>query len=145
VWPGSAQTALLFVGLPLLTALVLLASPLHDAPAPLPREEAAAPDSVSAPEPRFVELQPAPAAMPRPVATRPAHDEAVPAVIYEVRRTGRYRAREDAGAPVSGSAPAVMPTSRPRLRPVTSVEPVAAVAASAEARIIAASLAQQSP
>ena len=39
VWPGSAQTALLFVGLPLLWALVLMAAPLHDAGPPPAREE----------------------------------------------------------------------------------------------------------
>jgi hypothetical protein len=55
--------------------------------------------------------------MPRAVAKRAVLDGAVPAVIYELRRSGRVRARDDAGA-----APA-----------------------RAEARIAAASLAPQSP
>jgi hypothetical protein len=117
VWPGSAQTALLFVGLPLLTGLVLLASPLHDAPPPPLREEAAALTGAAAMEPVAAAPEPRPAAMPRAVAKRAVLDDAVPAVIYELRRSGRVRARDNA----------------------------APVAARAEARIAAASLAPQSP
>lgn len=117
MWPGSAQTALLFVGLPLLTGLVLLASPLHDAPPPPLREEAAALTGAAAMEPVAAAPEPRPAAMPRAVAKRAVLDDAVPAVIYELRRSGRVRARDNA----------------------------APVAARAEARIAAASLAPQSP
>lgn len=124
VWPGSAQTALLFVGLPLLTALVLLASPLHDAPPPVTRQEAAAPVSASAAEPLVAAPEPRPAAMPRAVARRAARESAAPAVIYEVRRSG---------------PPPVGPAARPE-----SIR-LATVPAGAEARISAASLGTQSP
>ena len=40
VWPGSAQTAAIFVGLPLLIALVLMAAPLHDPGPPPPITQA---------------------------------------------------------------------------------------------------------
>jgi hypothetical protein len=90
VWPGSPQTALIFVGLPLLTALVLLATPLHDPGPPAPREEitAALAGDVPTPAPRLVDRETGGAAMPRAVARRqPVSEERVPAVIYETRRT----------------------------------------------------------
>lgn len=148
VWPGSPQTALLFVGLPLLTALVLLATPLHDAVPPAPREEAAAPLSLPAPEPRVAERETGAAAMPRAVAKRQRVDGgAVPAVIYETRRT-RHRARENASTGTSGSAPAVLATRTsggwPHPATPESIT-LAGPSASAEARATATSLVTQSP
>jgi hypothetical protein len=149
VWPGSPQTALIFVGLPLLTALVLLATPLHDAAPPTPREEAAAPLSLPAPEPRVAKPETGGAAMPRAVAKRqPVDDRGVPAVIYETRRT-RHRAWEDASTAVSGSAPAVMATRTGGawLHPAATPESITLTAppANADARATATSLATQSP
>lgn len=84
VWPGSPQTALIFVGLPLVTILVLLATPLHDPEMP-PRPEAIAAD-VALP-PRVALAETATAASPRAVVRRqPADTGAIPAVIYETRR-----------------------------------------------------------
>jgi hypothetical protein len=96
VWPGSAQTAALFVGLPLLIALVLMAAPLHD-PGPPPRVEertaawtADAPaeppaDTPAAEDSAAVASFPARhAAVSRP---RRAAVEPVPAVIFVSRRT----------------------------------------------------------
>jgi hypothetical protein len=146
VWPGSPQTALIFVGLPLLIALVLLATPLHDA-APPPSEEAAAPLNPPAPEPRVAERETGATAMPRAVAKpQGAADTDVPAVIYETRRT-RHRARDNARTAVGGSAPAVMATrtSGAWRRPAAMPEPITLAGAPAEARATAASLAPQSP
>jgi len=89
VWPGSAQTAALFVGLPLLTALVLMAAPLHD-PGPPPALEAPA-AAVAEPVTDSTALaDPAPSFTTRhAIASRPSRDamlEPVPAVIYETRR-----------------------------------------------------------
>jgi hypothetical protein len=89
----------------LLTALVLLATPLHDPGPPAPRAELAAAlqgDDLPAAEPRVAERGIGAAAMPRVVARRPPTDDArVPAVIYETRRTV-HRSR-GARTPESGS------------------------------------------
>jgi hypothetical protein len=87
VWPGSPQTAALFVGLPLLIALVLMAAPLHDPGPPPPALQASA---APAPEiqPAASVLEPAP---PAPAHRRAVHSvrrvvsEPVPAVIFEPR------------------------------------------------------------
>lgn len=99
VWPGSPQTALLFVGVPLLTALVLLAAPLHDA-APLPpREETIAVTGRDMTElaPRRVETLTVVAATPRAVARRPPKEAAVPSVL---------RPRTDSRAAAASRLPA---------------------------------------
>ena len=130
VWPGSPQTALIFVGLPLLTALVLLATPLHDPGPPAPREGLTAPlrDDVPTPDPRLVEGDSGGAAMPRAVARRrPTIADRVPPVIYETRRT-IHRSR---GARVSGGG----------AEPIT----LAAATARAGSGPTAASLGTQSP
>jgi hypothetical protein len=126
VWPGSAQTALLFVGLPLLMALVLMATPLHDATPPSVSEEASA--SVAA-EAALTESVVAPvrSAPQRPVtATRPRRPEAerVPAVIFETRRTiavPRERLQE-----ALRSSTAMAPPATSRRRPPSEVRTVAA-------------------
>jgi hypothetical protein len=128
VWPGSAQTALIFVGLPLLTALVLLATPLHDPGSPPPpREEVAVPLGSERPahEPRIAERPLDAAAMPRTAAGRkPTADDSVPPVIYETRRTVHRRLERASGS-----------------EPIT----LAAVASRPERRVTATSLAPQSP
>jgi hypothetical protein len=98
VWPGSPQTALIFVGLPLLTALVLLATPLHDATAPpMPRQEltTAFVGDLPGQELRLVDVT-RQFALPRAVIGRQRTDR-VPPVVYEARRTV-YRSREHASA-----------------------------------------------
>lgn len=109
VWPGSPQTALIFVGLPLLTALVLLATPLHDAAPPPAGEDARPRLSVEAPapEPRLAQPEVGTAAMPRAVARRQPVSDPVPAVIYETRRL-RPRAPVTVRPAVRESAPAVV-------------------------------------
>jgi hypothetical protein len=91
VWPGSAQTALVFVGLPLVAALVLMAAPLHDATAPPIREEAPAALAAEAElaERPVVEPAATPASTERHAAVprrRRGQTEVVPAVIFETRR-----------------------------------------------------------
>ena len=116
VWPGSPQTALIFVGLPLLTALVLLAAPLHDA-APLPpREETIAVTGrdLTEPEPGLADRTVV-AAMPRAVARRSAKESAVPAVIYETRRRVD-RPRELARAATGGADRITATPARARSR-----------------------------
>jgi len=116
VWPGSPQTALIFVGLPLLTALVLLAAPLHDA-APLPpREETIAVTGrdMTQPEPRLADQRPVVAAMPRAAMRRSPKENAVPAVIYETRRT--VRPRELARVATSGADGITATPARARAR-----------------------------
>jgi hypothetical protein len=129
VWPGSPQTALIFVGLPLLTALVLLATPLHDSAPPAPGDEVAAPLVGQPPtsEVRVAEQAGAPATLPRVVARRqPTVEARVPAVIYETRRTvHRPRAA--------------------RANPTTATPITAAATARAESRVTPASLGTQSP
>jgi hypothetical protein len=92
VWPGSAQTAALFVGLPLLIALVLMAAPLHD-PGPPPAfgpPAAAVVGERVAEAPAVVDQAPAQSFSARRAAvSRPRRQvdrEPVPAVIYETRR-----------------------------------------------------------
>jgi hypothetical protein len=102
VWPGSAQTALVFVGLPLAVALVLMATPLHDATAPPPKEEvvASAPPVAKPPD---VAPPPRPAAASRPPHPAPAP---VPDVVFEFRRSIRQpRERtNDARTPAPAAA-----------------------------------------
>lgn len=91
VWPGSAQTALLFVGLPLLAALVLMATPLDEGTPLIPREEPSVSASIDEPllEALAAEAESAPPpASPRAAVARPRQErsEPVPAVIYETRR-----------------------------------------------------------
>ena len=131
VWPGSPQTALIFVGLPLLTALVLLATPLHDPGPPPLREDRAGlvGDDLPASEPLPAAREIAAAAIPRTVARRqPVADDRVPAVIYETRRTIH---RSTA-------------TARPPQRGTEKITPAAA-ATRAAPRATAASLGTQSP
>lgn len=119
VWPGSAQTALLFVGLPLLIALVLMATPLHDA-TPVAREEAvdALPADPAPSRPVFV-AAPVPVSRARPAAmSAPSRvrREPVPAVIFERRRTLRPRREPwrdpQPGLPVAAPARAVAASPR---------------------------------
>lgn len=149
VWPGSPQTALIFVGLPLLTALVLLATPLHDAAPPTQREEAATPagGDLLAPEPGVAERAAGAVELPRAFVTRQRTAAGrVPAVIYETRRTVD-RPHENMGAGESGSAPAVAAreTSGAWLRTAPTPQLLRLAAATAESRAAAASLAPQSP
>ena len=104
VWP-----ALIFVGLPLLTALVLLATPLHDAAPPPAGVDAPPRRSVEAPatEPRLAQTEVGTAAMPRALARRQPVSDDVPAVIYETGRR-RPRAPVTVTPSVRGSAPAVV-------------------------------------
>jgi hypothetical protein len=112
VWPGSPQTALIFVGLPLVTILVLLATPLHDSEVP-PRPE---PTAVLAAEvavlPRVALAETATAALPHAVVRRQrVAADAIPAVIYETRRP-RERARpEPSRTVVRGPRPVVVARS----------------------------------
>jgi hypothetical protein len=95
VWPGSAQTALLFVGLPVLTALLLMATPLHDV-VPPPADEAPAagvrePDILAAALSETggadaIVPPPRPPTAPRAVRRRPSQGSPVPDVIFETRR-----------------------------------------------------------
>jgi hypothetical protein len=125
VWPGSPQTALIFVGLPLLTAIVLLATPLHDAAPPRAGEETPPLLSVEAPAtgPRLAQAEVGTAAMPRTVARRQPVSDDVPAVIYETRRWRR------APVPVrpaqSGAVPAVVASHATDawLRPASTQSP----------------------
>jgi hypothetical protein len=128
---------LLFVGLPLLAALVLMATPLHDAPAPLPPveapaaliadwERAAALRAEWAPTPEIRERQ---AAVARPYRKeRPP----VPEVIFETRRTMRRAptAELDGRAPAPASS-----TASPWLRrSPTEARTLSAIVARAQAR-----------
>jgi len=126
VWPGSPQTALIFVGLPLLTALVLLATPLHDAAPPPAGEDASPRLSVEAPapEPRVAQPEVGTAALPRAVARRQPVSDPVPAVIYETRRL-RPRAPVTVRPAVRESAPAVVAShaSDAWRRPVSTQSP----------------------
>jgi hypothetical protein len=118
VWPGSAQTAALFVGLPLLMALVLMATPLHDTAPPPVREDAAVTASADRPakalaeptveNPRDVELAASPSFRARHALARRASAPPVPEVIYESRWivSARRAGRAEATAPTNGAAPA---------------------------------------
>ena len=121
MWPGSPQTALIFVGLPLLTALVLLAEPLHDA-APLPpREETVAVTGrdMTDPEQRLADQRTVVAAMPRAVVRRAPRESAVPAVIYETRRRVD-RPRELARAATGGADRLTVTSARAHSRAVAA-------------------------
>jgi hypothetical protein len=123
VWPGSAQTAALFVGLPLLTALVLMATPLHDTAPPPVREEAVVTVSADRPakaalaeptveDPRDSEPAASPSFQGRHALLRHARRAPgappVPAVIYESRRivAARRTGPDEAAAATNGAAPA---------------------------------------
>jgi hypothetical protein len=114
VWPGSAHTALLFVGLPLLTALLLMAAPLHDATPPAMREDPARRLDVA----DLDELPPPDRRPVAPVARRPA-DDPVPDVVFEIRR---IRRRAPEGARSSPSPPPRVIAAAVR-RPVASAMP----------------------
>src|SRR5688572_17500946 len=126
VWPGSPQTALIFVGLPLLTALVLLATPLHEAAPPPAGQEAFPRLSMEAPatEPRLAPAEFGTAAMPRTVARRQPASDDVPAVIYETRRW-RRRAPVTVRPAERRSAPAVVASHATDawLRPASTQSP----------------------
>jgi hypothetical protein len=110
VWPGAPQTALIFVGLPLVTILILLATPLHD-PGPLtPRPDAAAAIAEElAGSPRIARVESAAAALPHAVVRRPrAEGAGVPAPIYETRRPRDHPQADSRRTVTSGAAPAVM-------------------------------------
>lgn len=148
VWPGAPQTALIFVGLPLLTALVLLATPLHDAGPPPPREEVAAPlgNDVLTLAPGIADSGTATAAMPHAVARRaPTRDDGVPAVIYETRGI-IHQPREHARPAAGAAAPATTAERRSGtwLRSVPTPEALRLAAATArtDARATAASIPQ---
>jgi hypothetical protein len=114
VWPGSPQTALIFVGLPLITILVLLATPLHDPEAPPPaaiaRDVAILPRVAVAERPS--------AALPQPVVRRQrVHTDAGPAVIYERRRPRHRPPPETSRAVVSSPGPVVVARSSASVAP----------------------------
>lgn len=111
VWPGAPQTALIFVGLPLVTALVLLATPLDDA-AP-PPHHAARPVGgyLAATETSVQSGEIAAAAMPNVVAPgAAARDEDPPPVIYETRR--RLRPVRARGSDAERKTPPAMVADR---------------------------------
>jgi hypothetical protein len=113
VWPGSAHTALVFVGLPLLVALVLLATPLHDASTPVPREDAALFGDPAVSDPVITGMPtPVYGAVRREATRRPrVKQDPVPAVIFEPRRVTRL-ARDRASTPpraVAAAPPTVTP------------------------------------
>ena len=83
---------MLFVGLPLLAALVLMAAPLHDATAPLPEEEAPAALIADWEPAAALRVEPAPRPGirngPSAVARAQRRERApVPEVIFETRRS----------------------------------------------------------
>ena len=111
VWPGSPQTALIFVGLPLVTILVLLATPLHDPEAPPPPAIA----HEVAMLPRVALAEPPTAALPQTIVRRQRRDtDAIPAVIHETRQP-RHRPQPETSraAVVSRPRPAVVSNPRP--------------------------------
>jgi hypothetical protein len=125
VWPGSAHTALLFVGLPLLTALLLMAAPLHDGTPPAMRKDPARRLDPAVRDPSVAdldELRPRDRRPVAPVARRPA-DDPVPDVVFEIRRIlrrGPERARE--GARSAPSPPPRVIAAAVR-RPAASARP----------------------
>lgn len=145
VWPGSAQTALLFVGLPLLMALVLMAAPLHDAPPPPARDEAVAPvaDPPALEPPALPSLSPARTRVPR---ARRVESERVPAVIFETRRTIPTLREHTREALRASTAPALSRTTLPPLRrPVSEGVTLAAVVEHADVRGRSVASGPQSP
>jgi hypothetical protein len=129
VWPGSAQTAVLFVGLPLLIALVLMAAPLHDAPPPPAAGAAAAALAADDVAGRTV-VAAGPRTSRRPVAVSPArrgYSDPVPDVIFETRRV--IRASHRPAQALSRPQPATATTAPLWLRRPRSPErrPLAAV------------------
>jgi len=136
VWPGSAQTAALFVGLPLLMALVLMAAPLHDAPPPAHEPAAAAVPGSQRAEAPVGESAVAPGVrVPgrQAAASRPRRPEPVPAVIFEMRRSlPRYRDQEPQALRTSASLPP--PAQRVRRAPTPDPLTLAAVVARGDVR-----------
>jgi hypothetical protein len=139
VWPGSAQTALLFVGLPLLVALVLMAAPLHDATPPPGAAAALAADA----GPDGTAVAAKPRVRKRPVAVsraRRGDDDPVPDVIFEIRRVIRasHRPATAPSRPQPASTIAATPwPGRPRSperRPLAAVVVPAAPGAIVEAQ-----------
>jgi hypothetical protein len=110
VWPGAPQTALIFVGVPFVTILILLATPLHDPGPPTPRPRPAATIAEeSAGSLRIVRAESATAALPHAVVRHPrAARDGVPAVIYETRRPRHDPGADSRRTVTSGSAPALM-------------------------------------
>ena len=122
----SPQTALIFVGLPLVTALVLLATPLHDAAPPPLREDAAALTAeATASEPRLAAAAiGTPAPLDAVVRRKTRRDAGVPAVIYETRRV-RYRGPATARADSESARVVMAPrASDTRPRPAAIPEPI---------------------
>lgn len=133
VWPGSAQTALLFVGLPLSMALVLMAAPLGDGTPPPARQEAAAP----AVDPPALEPPAAPSlprARTRVSWARRADSEPAPSVIFETRRTIRTLREHAREALRPATAPAASVTTVHRRRPAPEGATLTAVVAHADVR-----------
>lgn len=143
VWPGSAQTALLFVGLPLLMALVLMAAPLEDGTRPPARQEAAAPavDPPALEAPTASSLPPARTHVSR---ARRTTSEPVPPVIFETRRAIRTLPERTREAPRS-AAPAASVTTGHRRRPVSEGVTLAAVVAHVDVRGRSVGSVPQSP
>lgn len=149
VWPGSPQTALIFVGLPLVTALVLLATPLDDVAPPLQEARAPVGAYLSTTEAAFEGREIAAAAMPNAVAAGAAvRDDEVPPVIYEPRRRSRP-VRAEASDAERISTPGVVAARRSDRGPSPARSPerltLAAATVSSESRLSASSLAPQSP
>ena len=122
VWPGSAHTALLFIGLPVLIALVLMATPLHDATRLAPRHDARVVANrawLEAPVPAQPVRRRAASA-----ASRPDQGERVPDVIFETRssvRRGPHDPRGRASEPRRARVvPAATVESNPAARHVQS-------------------------
>lgn len=150
VWPGSPQTALIFVGLPLVTALVLLATPLDDVAPPPQEARAPAGAYLATTETPLQGGEISAAAMPSAVATRAAAARGgdVPSVIYErQRRTRPVHARAGDG---ERKSPPDMVADRPSGRGRSAVGApervrLAAVTVSSDSRPSASLLAPQSP
>jgi hypothetical protein len=144
VWPGSAQTALLFVGLPLLMALVLMAAPLGDGTPPPARQEAAAP----AVDPPALEPPAAPSSLPAPkraARARRTDSEPVPPVIFETRRTIRTLREHVRDELRPATAPSASVTAVHRRRPAPAGVTLAAGVAPPDVRGRPVASAPQSP
>jgi hypothetical protein len=144
VWPGSAQTALLFVGLPLLMALVLMAAPLEDGTPPPARQEAAVP----AVDPPALEAPTEPSWPPARAhgsRARRTSSEPVPPVIFETRRAIRRLHEHARETPRSAVAPAASVPTVHRRRPVSEGVTLAAVVAHVDVRGRSVGSVPQSP